>query len=103
MVGAVVQRDLHVHDGIACQNTGLHRALDTGVDRGNVFLRDGAADDGVDELIALAGLVRLELDLNVTVLALTAGLTGILDIDVCLTCGRSPCKRPAARRHWPPP
>ena len=84
MIGAVIQCDLDVHDGIACQNTGLHRALDTGVDRGNVFLRDGAADNGIDELIALAGLVRLELDLDVTVLALTAGLTGILHIDVCL-------------------
>ena len=49
MVGAVIQRDLNVHDGIACQNTGLHRALDTGVDRGNVFLRDGAADNGIDD------------------------------------------------------
>ncbi len=53
MVGAVAQSDLDIHDGIACQNAGLHRALDTVVNGGDVFLRDSAANNAVDELIAL--------------------------------------------------
>ena len=59
VVGAVVQSDLHVHHGVAGQHTGLHGALDAGVHRGDILLGDGAAHDGVDELIALAGLVGL--------------------------------------------
>ena len=78
MIGAVEQGDLHVHNGVAGQNTGLHSALDTGVNRRDIFLGDGTAHHGVDELVALAGLVGLHMDLNVTVLALTAGLTGVL-------------------------
>ncbi len=55
-------------------DTRLHSALDTGVNSRDVFLRDSTADDGVDELVTLAGLVRRNTDLNVTVLALTTGL-----------------------------
>ena len=75
MIGAVPQSDLDIHDGIASQNAGLHRALDTVVNSGDVFLRDSAANDSVDELVTLAGLIGLDLDLNVTVLTLTTGLT----------------------------
>ena len=56
------------------------RALDTGVDRGDILLRDRAADHSVDELITLAGLVGLDNDLDVAVLAGTAGLTGVLGL-----------------------
>ena len=52
-----------------------HSTLDTVVDSRDVFLRDGTTNDGVDELVTLAGLVGLALDLNMTVLALTTGLT----------------------------
>ena len=45
-----------------------------GVDRLDVLARDGAADDLVDELVARALLVGLELDDRVTVLAAAAGL-----------------------------
>ena len=44
------------------------------VDRLDVLARDGAADDLVDELVAAALLVRLQLDDGVAVLALAAGL-----------------------------
>ena len=44
------------------------------VDRLDVLARDRAADDLVDELVAGALLVRLELDDRVAVLALAAGL-----------------------------
>ena len=80
MIRAVVQGDLHVDHGVTGQDAGLHGALDTGVHGGDIFLGDGAADDLVDELIALAGLVGLQTDLDVTILALTAGLTGILGV-----------------------
>ena len=55
-------------------------ALDTGVDSGDILLGDGAAHHGVDKLIALTGLVGFHVDLHMTVLTLTAGLTGVLGI-----------------------
>ena len=70
MIRTIPQGDLDVNDRIACQNAGLHSTLDTVVDSRDVFLRDSAANDGVDELITLTGLVGLDLDLDVTVLAL---------------------------------
>ena len=60
VIRAVVQGDLHVDHGVTGQDAGLHGALDTGVHGGDIFLGDGAADDLVDELIALAGLVGLQ-------------------------------------------
>ena len=78
MVRAIVQGDLNVNNRVACEDTSLHSALDTLINRRDIFLRDSTADDLVDELVALAGLVRLNDDLNVAVLALTTGLTGIL-------------------------
>ena len=56
MIGTVPQGDLDIHDGITGQDTGLHSALDTIVDSGDIFLRDRAANDCVDELVALAGV-----------------------------------------------
>ena len=69
MEGAVVQGDLHVHHGVTGQHAGLHGSLDTGIDRRDILLGNGAAHDGVDKLIALAGLVGLHTDLDMTVLA----------------------------------
>ena len=80
MIRTIPQGDLDVNDRIACQNAGLHSTLDTVVDSRDVFLRDSAANDGVDELVTLAGLVGLDLDLNMTVLALTTGLTSVLGL-----------------------
>ena len=79
MIRTIPQGDLNINDGITGENTGLHRALDTIVNSGDIFLRDSAANDTVDELITLAG-VGLQLDLNVTILALTAGLAGVLGL-----------------------
>ena len=66
MIRTIPQGDLDVNDRIACQNAGLHSTLDTVVDSRDVFLRDRAANDGVDELVTLTGLVGLDLDLNMT-------------------------------------
>ena len=70
MIRAVVQGDFDVNHGVASQNTGLHGALDTLVNGANVLFGDSAAHDGVDELVALAGLVGLDFDLDMAVLAL---------------------------------
>ena len=56
MIRTIPQGDLDINDGIAGENTGLHRALDTIVNSGDIFLRDSAANDTVDELITLPGL-----------------------------------------------
>ena len=80
MIRTIPQGDLHVNDRIASQNTGLHSTLDTVVDSRDVFLRDSAANDGVDELITLTRLIGLDLDLNMTVLALTTRLTCVLGL-----------------------
>src|SRR5699024_1285871 len=64
-------------DRVTGEHAGLHGALDALVDSGDIFLGDRAANDAVDELVTLAG-VGFQLDLDMTVLALTAGLTGVL-------------------------
>ena len=64
VIRSVVKSDLNVNYRIACKNAGLHSALDTCVDCGDVFLGNNTAGDGVDKFIALAG-VGLDLDLNV--------------------------------------
>lgn len=77
VIGAVVQRDLYVDHGEAGQNARFHRAANALLDRRNEFLRDRAADGGVDELEALAALVGFDGDLDMAVLALAAGLTRV--------------------------
>ena len=84
MIRAVVERDLHIHHGIAGQHAALHGALNTGIHRRNIFLGDGAAHGAVDELIALAGFVGLQRDLHMGILTGAAGLTLILGLVVDL-------------------
>src|SRR5262245_53119549 len=74
VVRTVEGRNLHVDHGITREHAGLHRLLDALVHRRNVFARHGTADDAVDELIALAGFLRLESQPDVAVLAAAAGL-----------------------------
>ena len=80
MVRAVVQRNLYIDHGIARHNAGLQGTLNTSVHRRDEFLRNAAANDCIDEFIALAGFVRLQNDLNVTILTGTAALTLVLGI-----------------------
>ena len=82
MIRTVVQGNLDVYYRIACEDTGVKSALDTCVNGGNELLRDRAADNVVAELITLTGLVRLNSDLNVTVLTRTTGLALILHINI---------------------
>src|ERR1700730_518234 len=69
VVRTVHQGGLDVDDRIAGQHAAVESLDDALLDRRVVFLRDRAAHDLVDELEALAGLVRLDVDLGVTVLA----------------------------------
>ena len=65
---------------VAGKNTGLHRTLNARINRGNIFLGNFSAYYFVDEFVALAGFVRFNRYLDVTVLTLTAGLTCILAV-----------------------
>ena len=64
----------NVDDGIAGEDARLHRLLDAEVDRRDVLARDLAADDLVDELVAVPRRRRLEIDDHVPVLAAATGL-----------------------------
>ncbi len=62
VIAAVVERGLHVHHFVAGENAAFHGFLDALVHRLDEFLGNHAADYFVDELVALAGLVRFEAD-----------------------------------------
>src|SRR3546814_17957058 len=84
MVRTVDQLHLDVDDRIAGKEAVRDRFLDALVDGRNVFLRHDAADDRVLELIALALLVRRDLEPDMADLALAAplapALTFVLDL-----------------------
>ena len=84
MIRTVVQSNLDVNNRISGEYACLKRAPDTGINRRNKLLRNGTAGNGVNELVALAGLVRLDNDLDVTVLTRTARLTLVLGLVVDL-------------------
>src|SRR5690606_41945728 len=75
VVRAVVERDLDVDDGVAGDHAVLHLLLDALVDGRNVLLRNDAADDRVDELVARPRLLRLDTQVDMAVLAAAARLT----------------------------
>ena len=56
MVRAIVQGDLNIHHVVASQHAGEHGSLDTLVNSGDILLGNGAANNGVDELVSLPGL-----------------------------------------------
>ena len=77
--------DLHVHHGITGQDTRLHGALNTGIDRRDILLGDDAAGDLVEELVTLAGLVGLHSDADVR-LGELARTTGLLLVAYLVSC-----------------
>ncbi len=76
---------LTIDDREAGENAGRRHDCDALVDAGDIFLRHRAADDLALELIALAGFVRLENDLDARELAGAAGLLlmRVVDFDAC--------------------
>src|SRR6185503_6620748 len=82
VVRPVDELDRDVDDRIAREHAGFHCLLYSRVDRRDVLLRDLAAGDLVAELVALAGLLRAQVDDDVRVLARAAGLAHELLADV---------------------
>src|SRR3954447_15326662 len=74
VVRPVDELDRDVDDRVAGEHARVHRFRDARVHRGDVLARDLAADDLVAELVALARLLRAEVDHDVRVLARAAGL-----------------------------
>src|SRR4030081_3104239 len=77
VVAAVVERRLDGDHRIAGQNAAFHGFVHALVDRLDEFLWHRAADDIVDEFVALARLVRIEINLRVTVLTAAARLPDV--------------------------
>ena len=82
VVRAVLEDDADVDDGIAGEDPRLHRLLNAEVDCRDVLARDLAADDLVDELVAVPRLCGLEVDDDVAVLAAAAGLADEAALDL---------------------
>ena len=86
VVGAVDQRHLEVDTGKPASTPDLLHRLDALLDRRDVLLRHRAADDLVLELEALAGLQRLDDDLDAGELARAAGLLLVRVVDARPAC-----------------
>src|SRR5215469_11199801 len=78
VIAAVVQDGLHIDHLVAREYAAFHGFLNALVDRLDVLLGNHATHDLVDELVALAGLIRLDADFHVSILAAAAGLPDVL-------------------------
>ena len=78
MVRAVVEVDLDVDDGIACQHAARERLGRALLDGRDVLARHAAAEDCLSECIAGAGLLRANLQPDIAVLAMAAALLLVL-------------------------
>ena len=72
MILAVEHGHAHVFDHAACERAAFHGLVDALFDRGDEVLRDGTADDGVDEFIA--ALEGFHAEVHFGELAVAAGL-----------------------------
>src|SRR5438874_3015691 len=77
VITAIVERDFHVHDRVASHHSTFERFLNSLVNRLDVLLGDGAANDVIDELVALAWLLRVEINFHVPVLSAAASLANV--------------------------
>src|ERR1700757_2671861 len=84
VVATVIQRHLDVDHLVAREHTTRHRLLNTLLDWLEVLLPNHAALDVVDELIALARLVRLNANLGVAVVTRATCLANILALGLGL-------------------
>src|SRR5258708_2875888 len=89
MVGTVIEFDADVDDGITGEHAVSHGFFDALFNRLDVFARDGAALNSVDEFKAFAGFILEQAQPNVTVLAAATGLADefTLDFDSVFTDG----------------
>ena len=82
MILAIVQDGAEVHDRKSRQESAGSGIADALLHRRNPVFRDGAAEDIVDELHALAALDRLHLDAANAELAVPTGLLFVLAFHV---------------------
>src|ERR1700749_4089273 len=78
MVAAIEQSHLHINHREPCQDAQFERSLYSLIDGLDVFLRNRTALDLVDELVALARLIRLNTQPAMAVVARATGLTDVL-------------------------
>src|SRR5258706_1073028 len=78
VVRPVVERDLDIHHGEAREHAVRQCLLDALSHRGYELFWHPTALDGIDELVARAGRLRIEPQLHVTVLTASARLAGEL-------------------------
>src|SRR5260370_9385835 len=78
VIFAVVKDGAEIHDWKTCEEAARSSVANSFFDGGNPVLRNGAAEDIVDEFDALAALDRLHLDAADAKLAVTAGLFLVL-------------------------
>ena len=84
MVGTVYESSLEVNYRVACENTLLDRLLKSLLYCREVVLRNSSAEYLLLEYEIFCIVVRLELDPNVTVLTVTAGLLLMLTLNLNL-------------------
>src|ERR1700676_2554723 len=88
MVRPIVKGNLHINHWIASNNTVFQRLLDPIFNRFDIFLGHSTANNGIDELKALAALIWLYPYPDITVLTMTASLTYMLPLSFSLTGNR---------------
>src|SRR5260370_36567917 len=94
MALAVVERHLHVDDGIAREHAFLQGALHALVNGRYVVLWDRTAGDLVDELVALALGCRLDADVGDRVLPPAPGLLDVTRLVLRASANRFAVREP---------
>src|SRR5690606_6781243 len=74
--------DLEISHRETCQRSTFGSFVDTLLNRGDIFLGNGAAADEILENDTAAVFLRFDVDYHVTVLAVAAGLLGVFVIDI---------------------
>ena len=88
VIGPVVENDAEIDDRKSRQISARRGVVNSFFDRGNVVLRNRAAEDVVDELELAAARQRLHLDLAIAVLPVAAGLLLVASLHVGLAANR---------------
>src|SRR6516164_3616079 len=88
VIATVIQNRLHVHHLVAGEYAAFHGFFNPLVHRLDVLLGNHATHNLVDELVALASLVGLDMDLHVPVMSAAAGLADVLALRLRLLAHR---------------
>src|SRR3954464_3244317 len=88
VVAAVEKRRLHIPHRIAGEDSAFERLLNTLIDRLNEFLRNGAADDVIDELVSCPWRLRIEINFCMPERTASAGLPDVLALSLGVPADR---------------